>query len=71
MILDYPYLYPDFFWPIFRVEYARDYEGKRVPDDYELSSEFVPVADLDRSALTAAELAYLDHAIPARRWTPA
>ena len=68
---DYPYLYPDFFWPIFRVEYARDYEGKRVPDDYELSSEFVPLADLDRSALTAAELAYLDHAIHARPRTTA
>ena len=68
---DYPYLHPDLFWPIFRAEYARDYEGKRVPDDYELSSEFVPIADLDRSELTAAELAYLDHVHYARRRTPA
>ncbi len=68
---NYPYLYPDLFWTIFRAEYARDYEGKRVPDDYELSSEFVPFADLDRSELTAAELAYLDHAHNARRRTRA
>ena len=68
---DYPYLYPDLFWPIFRAEYAGDSEGEQVQDDYELSSEFVPLADLDRSELTAAELAYLDHAIHARRWTPA
>ena len=68
---DYPYLYPDLFWPSFRAEYARDYEGKRVPDDYELSSEFVPIADLDRSELTVAELAYLDHATHARRRTTA
>ena len=67
----YPYLYPDLFWPIFRAEYDRDSEETQEPDDYELSSEFVPIADLDRSALTAAELAYLDHDIHARRWTPA
>ena len=63
---DYPYLYPDLFWPIFRAEYAGDSEGEQVQDDYELSSEFVPLADLDRSELTAAELAYLDHATHAR-----
>ena len=68
---NYPYLYPDFFWPVFQAEYDGDSEETPEPDDYELSTEFVPVADLDRSALTAAELAYLDHAIHARRWTPA
>ena len=62
---------PNLFWPIFRAEYDGDSEETQEPDDYELSSEFVPVADLDRSALTAAELAYLDQAIHARRWTPA
>ena len=68
---DYPYLYPDFFWPIFQAEYDGDSEETQEPDDYELSSVFVPVADLDRSALTAAELAYLDHAAHAERRTPA
>ena len=68
---DYPYLYPDFFWPVFQAEYDGDSEETPEPDDYELSSEFVPVADLDRSALTAAELAYLDHAAHAERRTPA
>ena len=62
---DYPYLYPDFFWSIFQAEYDCDSEEIQKPDDYELSSEFVPIADLDRSALTAAELVYLDHAIQA------
>ena len=68
---DYPYLYPDLFWPIFRAEYDCDSEEIQEPDDYELSSEFVPVADLDRSELTVAELAYLDHATHARRRTTA
>ena len=68
---NYPYLYPHFFWPIFVAEYDGDSKETQVEDDYELSSEFVPLDELDRSALTAAELAYLDHAIEARRWTPA
>ena len=68
---NYPYLYPDLFWPIFQAEYNRDSELTLEPDDYELSSEFVPLDDLDRSILTAAELAYLDHVIEARRRTPA
>ena len=59
----YPYLYPDFFWPIFQAEYDGESEKTYEPDDYELSSEFVPVADLDRLALTAAQVAYLDHAV--------
>ena len=68
---DYPYLYPDLFWPIFRAEYDGDSDLTLEPDDYELSSEFVPIDDLGRSPLTTAELAYLDHAIQARRSTPA
>ena len=68
---DYPYLYPDLFWPIFGAEYDCDSEEIQEPDDYELSSDFVPLADLDRSALTAAELAYLDHAIHTRPRTTA
>ena len=68
---NYPFLYPDLFWPIFLAEYDGDSEETQEPDDYELSSEFVPLDDLDRSILTAAELAYLDHAIEARRRTPA
>ena len=68
---DYPYLYPDLFWPIFRAEYDSYSEEPQEPDDYELSSEFVPIVDLDGSTLTAAELAYLDHAIRARRRLPA
>ena len=68
---NYPYLYPDLFWPIFRAEYDGDSEETPEPDDYELSSEFVPIPDLDRSSLTAAELAYLDHAVESRRKNPA
>lgn len=63
---NYPYLYPDFFWPIFVAEYDGDTEETQVQDDYELSSEFVPIADLDRSILSTAELAYLDHAVGKR-----
>ena len=66
---NYPYLYPDLFWPIFRAEYDGDSEETPEPDDYELSSEFVAIDDLDRSSLTTAELAYLDHALDARRGT--
>ena len=60
---NYPYLYPDLFWPIFQAEYDGDSEETQVQDDYELSSEFVHLVDLDRSALTAGELVFLDHAV--------
>ena len=66
----YPYLYPDFFWPIFQAEYDGESGDAPVQDDYELSSEFVALVDLDRSALTAGELVYLDHAICKRSVTP-
>ena len=59
----YPYLYPDFFWPIFVAEYDGESGESPVQDDYELSSEFVPLVDLDRSALTSGELVFLDHAV--------
>ena len=68
---NYSYLYPDFIWPIIVAEYDGDSEEPQVQDDYELSSEFVPIAELDRSVLTAAELAYLDYATQARWMTPA
>ena len=68
---DYPYLYPDLFWLIFQAEYDCDSDLTLEPDDYELSSEFVPIDDLDRSALTSAELAYLDRAYRARTEAPA
>ena len=64
---NYPYLYPDFFWPIFVAEYDGESEETRVQDDYELSSEFIPLVDLDRSILTEAELVYLDHVVSARK----
>lgn len=67
---NYPYLYPDFIWPVFVAEYDGDSEDPQAQDDYELSSEFVPIAELDRSVLTAAELAYLDYAIQARWMAP-
>ena len=66
---NYPYLYPDFFWPIFVAEYDGECEETRVQDDYELSSEFVPLVDLDLSALTAGELVFLDHAACKREKT--
>ena len=66
---NYPYLYPDLFWPIFQAEYDGDSDLALEPDDYELSSEFVPMDDLNRSALTAAELAFLDHAVCKRGGT--
>ncbi len=59
----YPYLYPDFFWPIFVAEYDGESGESPVQDDYELSSEFAPLVDLDRSALTSGELVFLDHAV--------
>ena len=68
---NYPFLYPDFFWPIFLAEYDGDSVEKQVQDDYEMSSEFVPLGELDRSALTSAELAYLEYAIEVRRRTHA
>lgn len=67
---NYPYLYPDFIWPVFVAEYDGDCEEPQAQDDYELSSEFVPMADLHRSILTKAELVYLDHAVNVRKRPP-
>lgn len=56
---DYPYPYPDFFWPIFIARYIRDTTAKYVPDEYELSSEFIPVKRLRCMELSPCELAFL------------
>ena len=56
---DYPYPYPDFFWPIFRAHYLEDSPNGPASDEYEQSSEFVPVTRLICSELSQPELAFL------------
>ena len=56
---DYPYPYPDFFWSIFSAHYLRDISDVRVPDEYELSEEFLPVANLRCMEISQPELAFL------------
>lgn len=59
---DYPYPYPDFFWPVFTACYLWDRPEGMVPNDYEFSAEFVPVASLAGLEITASQRAFLDAA---------
>ena len=56
---EYPYPYPDFFWPIFGAHYLEDSPNRPASDEYEQSSEFVPVTRLKCLELSQSELAFL------------
>ena len=54
----YAYPYPDFFWPVF---WSRSHSKRalpQAPDDYQISTEFVPVAKLGSLRLRPLDQAY-------------
>ena len=63
---NYPYPYPDFFWPVFTTHYHSNSDAQRRPDDYEISAEFVPIARLSDMRIRSLELAFLDSATRAQ-----
>jgi len=44
----YPYLYPDFLWPVYVALCVRQRPDAKVDDDYEIASEFMPPHDVRR-----------------------
>ena len=63
---NYPYPYPDFFWPVFTTHFHSNSNAQRQPDDYEISAEFVPIARLSDLGLRLLERAFLDAATRAQ-----
>ena len=60
---DYPYVYPDFFWPIYRAEAGPGRVPGPVAGDYELEATFRSYDDVRRLELTPAERCYLEAAV--------
>ncbi|MBM3934790.1 MAG: NUDIX domain-containing protein [SAR202 cluster bacterium] len=56
---NYKYIYPDFLWAVYHAEHVRDVPEAKVPDDYEISSELVPIASLVEKDFGDHEIAYL------------
>ena len=54
----YAYPYPDFFWPVFRSRSHSKCALSQAPDDYQISTEFVPVAKLGSLKLRPLDQAY-------------
>ena len=62
---DHPHPYPDFFWPVFAASFVKFQPGAKVADDYEVSSEFLPIRTVRGMALESHEKAFLEAAISA------
>lgn len=63
----HPYLYPDFVQIVFLAEAAVYLPDALLPDEYELASDFRPVAEARPPALTPGEWLFLDEALWRRR----
>ena len=55
----YAYPYPDFFWPVFRSHSHSERAKPHAPDDYQISAEFVSLAQLGSLDLRPLDRAYL------------
>ena len=66
---DYPYLYPDFTWPIWAVSFAGFRPDLMVDDGYEVSFRFVPFQEVSDLKLDGHESALLEAALAMRRNT--
>ena len=62
----YPYPYPDFFWPVFSSHFSEESAKGRVPDDYEISAEFVPLATIGSVRIRPSESVFLASALRKR-----
>ena len=55
----YAYPYPDFFWPVFRAHAHSQRTVPQAPDEYQISADFVPLAQLGSLKLRPLDRAYL------------
>ncbi len=61
---DYPYIYPDFLWPVYVATFTADRPDAKVPDDYEISSRFLPIEEVRILSLsTDHEKVFLEEAV--------
>ena len=58
----YPFLYPDFFWPVFKAYYLKDSIAQTEPDGYEISAEFIPLSKVEELDLDLGAVAFLNAA---------
>ena len=63
---DYPYLYPDFTWPIWAASFAGFRPDLMVDDGYEVSFRFVPFQEVSDLKLDGHESALLEAALAMR-----
>jgi len=62
---DYSYLYPDFLQPVYAAAFAGFSPEAKVADGYEVSSQFLPVAEVRKLPSDDFEEPFLDAAIAA------
>lgn len=63
---NYPYLYPDFIWPIWAASFAGFRPQALVDDGYDVSFRFVPLSQVDELRLDDHERAFLAAALAMR-----
>ena len=63
---DYPFIYPDFLWPIFVASVLADKPDAKVDDGYEISSQLLPLQEVRALALEDHDSAFLEAAVAAR-----
>ena len=66
----YPYLYPDFLWPVYVASVVGLRPGAKVDDGYEIASQFLPLQEVLRLALSDYEKAFLEAAVFANPMRP-
>jgi 8-oxo-dGTP pyrophosphatase MutT (NUDIX family) len=64
---DYPYLYPDFIWPIWAASFVNSRPDLMVDDGYEVSFRFVPFQEVVALNLDGHEAAFLEAALAMRK----
>ena len=63
---DYPFLYPDFLWPVYAASVVGLRPDAKVEDDYEIASQFLPLQEVRGLGLEDHEKAFLEAAVSAR-----
>ena len=63
----YPYLYPDFLWPVYVGSVVGLRPDAKVDDGYEIASQFLPLLEVRRLAPEDHQKAFLEAAVSALR----
>ena len=63
----YPYLYPDFLWPVFVAQVAGRRPDAKVDDGYEIASQFLPLQEVRSLGMEDHEKVFLEAAVKAVR----